>query len=77
MISPISAVVCSVESGPSPIVSALIFPPAQPGRRSRSSGRAVTTTRRGTCRDPVDEPFYLVEQRVVGPVQVFDHEHGR
>ena len=40
--------VCSAESGESPIVEALSLPPPQPGRRSRSSGRALQTTRSGT-----------------------------
>ena len=39
--------VCSWERGESPMVAALTFPPPQPGRRSRSSGRALQRTRSG------------------------------
>ena len=40
--------VSSSESGESEIVVAFGLPPPQPGRRARSSGRAVQTTRSGT-----------------------------
>ena len=67
----------SSASGASEIVSAFRLPPPQPGRRSSSSGRAVATTSSGTSVDPVDELVDEVEQLVVGPVQVLEHEHGR
>ena len=42
--------VSSSERGASEIVAAFSFPPPQPGRRARSSGLAVHTTRSGTSR---------------------------
>ena len=43
-----SSAVCSSDSGESASVVAFSLPPPQFGRRSRSSGRAVATTRSGT-----------------------------
>ena len=53
------------------------LPPAQSGRRSSSSGRAVATTRSGTPLNAADELVDEVEKRVVRPVQVLEDEHER
>ena len=57
--------------------SAFGFPPPQPARRSSSSGRAVASDEQRHVAHPVDELVDEVEQRVVGPVQILEHEHRR
>ena len=69
--------VSSGESGPSDTVSAFRLPPPQSGRRSSSSGRAHATTSSGTPLDEIDQAVDEVEEPVVGPLQVVDHEHER
>ena len=54
--------------------SGIRLPPPQPARRSSSSGRAVQTTSSGTPRRPVGQMVDEVEQAVVGPVQILEHE---
>ncbi len=49
----------------------------RPGRRSSSSGRAVATTQDRDAARPIDEVVDEVEQTVVGPVQVLEHQHQR
>ena len=69
--------VCSSESAESASVVAFSLPPPQPGRRSRSSGRAVRDDEEWHVRDPFDELVHEVEERLVGPVQVLEDEDER
>ena len=68
MSSPTSSVVSSSESGSSWTT------PAQAGRRSRSSGRAVQTIVSGSSAAKRHEVLDEVEQAVVGPVHVLEGE---
>lgn len=54
---------------------ALRRPPAQAGRRSSSSGRAVASRSSGPL-DLPDHPLEQAEQRLLRPVEVLD-EHDR
>ena len=67
----------SSPSGCSEIVVAFALPPPHAGRRSSSSGRAVADDEERDVAEPVDEVVDEVEQAVVGPVEVLEHEHGR
>ncbi len=68
--------VSASESGESRRVDELTLPPPQPGRRARSSGRAVAITRTGT---PLAHSPRCRRSRggVVGPVEVFEDEDER
>ena len=50
-------------------------PAAPAGRRSNSSGRAAHDHQQRHAVRPVDQVLEEVEQRVVGPVQVLEHQH--
>ena len=72
-----SRAVSSSLSGESEIVSAFGLPPPQPGRRvEQLRPRGADDEQRHAAR-PVDEVVDEVEQVVVGPVQVLEHEHER
>ena len=61
-------------SGSSSTDVALSFPPAQPGRASRSSGRARQTSRIGGLARPVGDVLDQVEERWLGPVDVVEDD---
>ena len=65
------------ESGDSETVSAFDLPPPQPCRRCSSSGRAVAEHEQRDALRALDELVDEVEQRVVRPVQVLEHEDER
>ena len=50
---------------------------AERRRRSSSSGRAAQTSSSGTSRRPAGEVLDEVEQRLLGPLHVVEHEHER
>ena len=77
MISSINVVVCSAESGSSPIVSAFVFPPRPTGAMFEQLGSRGRDDEERHVADPVDEPVDEVEQRVVGPVQILDDDDRR
>ena len=75
--SPTRRAVSSSPSATGEIVSEFCLPPPQPGRRARSSGRAVHDDEERDGRGPVDEVVDEVEQALVGPVEVLEDEHER
>ena len=58
-------------------VDEFAFPTRHSLRMSKSSGRVVHTSRRGTSPSLFAELIQEVEHGRVGPMQVLDHEHGR
>jgi hypothetical protein len=71
-----SSAVSRSESGDRLMVWALRCPAPQPGRRSYSSGRGTENEQRHSLR-PFGQVLEECEQRLVGPVQVVEHEHAR
>ena len=61
-------------SGSSSTDVAFSFPPPQPGRTSRSSGRATQRRKIGAFARPVDDVLDQVEERWLRPVQVVEDE---
>ena len=72
-----SVAVSSSESGASRIVDELTLPPPQPGRRVEELGAGGADDEQRHPARPVHEVVDEVEQRVVGPVQVFEDEDER
>ena len=74
---PTSRAVSSPDSGVSEIVLRVRLATAQSLRRSSSSGRAVQTISSGTAPARSASRSMKSKQRVVCPVDVLEHQHGR